>query len=86
MGLSGTNINNSMGYNGSIYINDTIAHSGDFSCIQFTEESVLAAYNGTMDNSSALITDTTPFTQGQALYGPFTTVRLASGAAILYRK
>ena len=70
MGLSGTNINNSMGYNGSIYINDTIAHSGDFSCIQFTEESVLAVYNGTMDNSSALITDATPFTQGQALYDP----------------
>ncbi|MDC0157323.1 hypothetical protein OAK38_06155 [Verrucomicrobia bacterium] len=77
---------NSMGAGGSKYINNTGAHAGEFTSIQFTEDSVLSAYTGEMENSSALITDATVFSQGQVLYGPFTSVTLASGAAIVYKK
>ena len=87
MGLSSINVLNSMGAGGSKYINDTAAHTGDFTAIQFTEDSVLSAITGPLENSSALITDATVFSQGQVLYiTNLTSVTLASGAAILYKK
>jgi hypothetical protein len=86
MGLSTVNIANSMGANGCTYINDTAAHTGKFTSIQFTEDSVLSAITGPMENSANLITDATTFSQGQCIYLPFTSVTLASGAAILYKQ
>lgn len=75
-----------MGANGCTYINDTLAHTGKFSSIQFTEDSVLSAITGLMENSADLISDSTTFSQGQVIYLPFTSVTLASGAAILYKQ
>lgn len=86
MGLSSINILNSMGAGGSKYVNDSSAHTGDFTAIQFTEDSVLSAITGPLENSSALISDGTTFSQGQVIYLPFTSVTLTSGAAILYKK
>lgn len=87
MGLSSINIQNSMGANGCTYVNGTGANTGDFIAIQFTEDSVIGAITGLMDNSADLISDATVFSQGQVLYIPNTTsVTLASGAAILYKK
>lgn len=75
-----------MGAGGSKYVNDSSAHTGDFTAIQFTEDSVLSAITGPLENSSALISDGTTFSQGQVIYLPFTSVTLTSGAAILYKK
>ena len=58
MGLSAVNVNNSMGANGSAYVNDTAAHTNGtdgWTAIQFTEDSVLAALVGKMDDSADLI-------------------------------
>ena len=52
MGISAINVNNSMGANGSAYVNDTAAHTNGtdgWTAIQFTEDSVLAALVGKMD-------------------------------------
>ena len=87
MGLSSINVLNSMGAGGAKYINDTAAHTGDFTAIQFTEDSVLSAITGPLENSSALVSDATVISQGQVLYiTNLTSVTLASGAAILYKK
>lgn len=86
MGLSTINVANSMGAGGCKYINDASAHTGNFTAIQFTEDSVVGAITGAMENSSALISDATSFSQGQVLYLPFTSVTLTSGAAILYKQ
>jgi len=86
MGLSSINLLNSMGANGSLYINDTAAHTGNFTSIQFTEDSVIAAISGPLENAAGLIADATTFTQGQVIYLPCTGLTLASGAAILYKK
>jgi hypothetical protein len=85
MGLSGINVLNSMGANGCTYINDTLAHTGKFTAVQFTEASVVDSITGAMENSSAFETDATQFSQGQVLYLPFTSIQLQSGKAILYK-
>ena len=85
MGISSINILNSMGAGGCKYINDTSAHTGNFTAVQFTDDSVLAAITGPLENSSALISDATVFSQGQVIYLPFTSITLTSGAAILYK-
>ena len=85
MGLSSINVLNSMGANGCVYINDTVAHAGDFIAVQFTEPSVIDAITSVMDNSAGLIADTTSFGAGQVIYVPFTSITLTSGAAILYK-
>ncbi len=88
MGLSGVNILNSMGANGCVYVNDTVARTNGtdgFTAIQFTEDSVLGAITGKMDDSADLISDATVFSQGQVIYCPTTSVQLTSGAAILYK-
>jgi hypothetical protein len=85
MGLSGVNILNAMGAGGSLYANDTAAHTGDFTSIQFTEDSVLSAYVGKVENVTALISDATSFSQGQVIYGPCTSFTLASGACLAYK-
>ena len=86
MGLSSINLLNSMGAGGSLYVNNTAAQTGNFTAIQFTEDSVLAALTGLMDNSAGLISDATTFTAGQVLYVAGTTsVQLASGACLLYK-
>ena len=76
-----------MGAGGSLYVNDTSAHTGDFTAVQFTEDSVISALTGPLENSSALISDATVFCQGQVLYIPkLSSLTLASGACILYKK
>ena len=74
-----------MGAGGSKYISDTASHTGNFTSIQFTEDSVLSAYTGSIEDVASLITDATTFSQGQVLYGPFSAVSLSLGAALLYK-
>ena len=85
MGISSFNIQNSMGANGCTYVNGTGANTGDFIAVQFTEDSVVGAITGQMENSSDLIGDLITFSQGQVLYLPFTSITLSSGSAILYK-
>ena len=88
MGLGSINVNNSMGSNGCAYVNDTAAHTNGtdgWTAIQFTEDSVLAALVGKMDDSADLIADAITFAAGQVLYVPSTSVSLASGACLLYK-
>jgi hypothetical protein len=85
MGISSFNIQNSMGANGCTYVNGTGANTGDFIAVQFTEDSVVGAITGQMDNSSDLVGDLITFSQGQVLYLPFTSITLSSGSAILYK-
>tara|TARA_R110002020_G_scaffold314129_1_gene529400 strand:- start:41 stop:301 length:261 start_codon:yes stop_codon:yes gene_type:complete len=86
MGLGSINISNSMGIGGSKYINNTASHTGNFTSIQFTEDSVISAYTGSIEDVANLISDGTVFGQGQVLYGPFSAVSLSSGAALLYKE
>ena len=88
MGLSGINILNSMGANGCVYVNDTVARTNGtdgFTAIQFCEDSVLAAITGKMDDSADLISDAIVFSQGQVIYLPTTSVQLTSGSCILFK-
>tara|TARA_R110000796_G_scaffold45888_1_gene110960 strand:- start:624 stop:893 length:270 start_codon:yes stop_codon:yes gene_type:complete len=88
MGLGSINVNNSMGSNGCAYVNDTAAHTNGtdgWTAIQFTEDSVLAALVGKMDDSADLISDGITFAAGQVLYVPSTSVSLASGGCLLYK-
>jgi len=85
MGISSINILNSMGAGGCKYINDTLAHTGNFTAVQFTEASVVGAITGAMENSADFIADASSFSQGQVLYLPFTSITLTSGKAILYK-
>lgn len=74
-----------MGANGSVYVNGTSATTGNFIAIQFTEDSVIGAITGQMDNSAGLISDNITFNKNDCIYLPFTSLTLASGAAILYK-
>ena len=85
MGISAFNISNSMGANGCTYVNGTGANTGDFIAVQFTEDSVIGAITGQMDNSAGLVSDAITFSKNDCLYLPFSSVTLASGAAILYK-
>jgi len=88
MGISAINVNNSMGANGSAYVNDTATKTNGtdgWTAIQFTEDSVLATLVGKMDDSADLISDAVTFAAGQVLYVPCTSVSLTSGACILYK-
>ena len=86
MGLSTINIANSMGAGGCV-VNGTGAVTGNFTAIQFTEDSVIGALTGPMENSANLVSDGTVFGQGQVLYIPnLTSVTLVSGACVLYKK
>ncbi len=88
MGISAINVNNSMGANGSAYVNDTATKTNGtagWTAIQFTTDSVLATLVGKMDDSADLISDSITFAAGQVLYVPCTSVSLTSGACILYK-
>jgi hypothetical protein len=88
MGISAINVNNSMGANGSAYVNNTASHTNGtdgWTAIQFTTDSVLATLVGKMDNSADLISDSITFAAGQVLYVPASSVSLASGSCILYK-
>jgi hypothetical protein len=85
MGISSFNVQNSMGANGSVYVNGTSATTGNFIAIQFTEDSVIGAITGQMDNSAGLISDNITFNKNDCIYLPFTSLTLVSGAAILYK-
>ena len=74
-----------MGANGCVYVNGTSATTGDFVAIQFTEDSVIGAITGQMDNSADLVFDGITFSKNDCLYLTFSSVTLASGAAILYK-
>ena len=86
MGLGSINVSNAMGKGGSKYVNNTATHDGKFSSIQFTEDSVLSAYVGKVENVSALITDATTFSQGQVVYGECSSFTLASGGCLAYKQ
>ena len=86
MGVSAINIANSMGANGCVYVNTTNATTGKFSAVQFTEDSVIGAITGPMENSADFISDGTEFSQGQVIYMPITSLTLASGKCLLIRK
>jgi hypothetical protein len=86
MGVSAINIANSMGANGCVYVNTTNATTGKFSAVQFTEDSVIGAITGPMENSADLISDGTTFAQGQVIYMPITSLTLVSGACLLINK
>lgn len=85
MGISSFNVQNSMGANGCTYANGTGANTGDFVAVQFTEDSIVGAITGKMDNSTGLISDTITFKKNDCIYLPFTSITLSSGAAILYK-
>ena len=85
MGISSFNISNSMGSNGSVYVNGTAVTEGNFIAIQFTEDSVIAAISGQLDNSAGLIADAITFNKGDCLYLPFESFQLTSGACLLYK-
>lgn len=85
MGLASVNILNTMGANGCVYVNGTSATTGSFIAAQFTEDTVIGALTGKLDNSVDLISDGTTFAAGQVLNLPFTSITLTSGAAILYK-
>lgn len=76
---SSTNVYNLSGGNGGEYINDTSEHTGYFYAIQFAQESQLSAWTGNI--SGAVPTET--FDKGDVIYGRFTSITLASGAATL---
>lgn len=75
-----------MGANGCVYVNDTNAKTGKFSAVQFTEDSVIGAITGPIENSAGLISDGTTFVQGQVIYMPITSLTLVSGACLLINK
>jgi len=85
MGLSSIKVLDSMGANGWVYVNGTSATKGSFIAAQFTEDTVIGALTGKLDNSADLIADGTTFAAGQVLNLPFTSITLTSGAAILYK-
>jgi len=73
------------GDKGAEYINDTDDHTGVWSAVQCTEDTVFATNTVcNIANFSALVTDATVFSQGQILFGRFTTIDLVSGAVIAY--
>ena len=77
-----------MGANGCAYVNGTGATTNGtdgFTAIQFTEDSVIAAITGKMDDSADLITDAITFSANSVLYFPCTSLTLTSGACILYK-
>jgi hypothetical protein len=76
---------NLSGAGGSLYVNDTAAHAGNFFAVQCTEETVFADLTGNMENESALISDATAFAAGTVIYGRFSSIDLTSGAVIAYR-
>lgn len=64
---------------GGIHINDTDAHTGNFFCIHFLEDSEVT----TVGN---LTLSTVAISANEKIYGLFTSVQLASGSAICYNK
>ena len=85
MGVGSTNIRNLSGAEGSLYINDTDAHTGIFFAVHCTEATVFADLTGNMENESALISDATSFAAGSVISGRFTSIDLTSGAVIAYK-
>jgi|TARA_R100000084_G_scaffold90091_1_gene44127 hypothetical protein len=80
-----TNIYNLSGGNGSQYVTTAGPHTGDFYAIQFLGTTQIDALTGNMDNSSALISDNHEFSNGDVIYGRFSSVTIdGSGKAILY--
>jgi len=72
----------SVGYLGSIYINDTNAHTGVWRKIYIVSETVFATL------TDALMSGTptgVAFPAGAVITGNFTTIDLTSGAVIAYK-
>lgn len=73
------------GTEGGKYINDTLDHTGTWNAVYCCEDTVFATNTVcNIANFSALVTDATVFSQGQILFGRFTTIDLVSGAVIAY--
>jgi hypothetical protein len=77
-----TNVNNLSGGDGGIYIADTTANTGKWFgiyCIANCEFS-------TLTSNITDLPDDLVLTAGQAIYGTFTAITLASGSVIAYNK
>jgi hypothetical protein len=77
-----TRIINQKGQLGSIYIDDTAAHTGTFDALQALEATVVAALTGNMTDFTAGM----PIPAGSIVYGVFTSVTLTSGKIVAYNK
>lgn len=77
--------NASMGQAGSVFIDDTAQHTGDFVAITAIEDSVVDVSDCT--NISNTMEDAADFTipAGLTIYGRFEVFSLASGKVIAYR-
>lgn len=64
---------------GGIHIDDTDAHTGNFYCIHFLEDSEVTTV-GNLELTSVAIS------ANEKIYGLFTSVQLVSGSAICYNK
>lgn len=77
-----TNVNNLAGGDGGTYIADTTANTGKWFgiyCIADCAFSTLTSNITALPNNLSL-------TAGQAIYGTFTAITLASGSVIAYNK
>tara|TARA_R110002012_G_C11226978_1_gene563422 strand:+ start:128 stop:406 length:279 start_codon:yes stop_codon:yes gene_type:complete len=77
--------NASMGQAGSVFIDDTAQHTGDFVAITAIEDSVVDVSDCT--NIANTMADAVDFTipAGLTIYGRFEVFSLASGKVIAYR-
>jgi len=77
--------NASMGQAGSVFIDDTAQHTGDFVAITAIEDSVVDVSDCT--NITNTMADAADFTipAGLTIYGRFEVFSLASGKVIAYR-
>jgi len=77
--------NAGMGQAGSVFIDDTAQHTGDFVAITAIEDSVVDVSDCT--NIANTMTDAADFTipAGLTIYGRFEVFSLASGKVIAYR-
>lgn len=67
--------------NGSVYIDDTAAHAGQFCAIQALEAAVVAALSGNMTDFAGGL----PIPAGTTIEGSFTSITLTSGKVLAYK-
>lgn len=71
---------------GSVFVTDTATYTGEYYAIEAISDCVFTTLVSTnMDNASAWASIPVTLTEGRVLNANFTTVKLASGRAILYK-
>lgn len=75
------NIVNLAGGNGGTYIGDTNANTGTWFCIYCIANTTFSTLTNNVGYPDAL-----QLTAGQAIYGTFTAITLASGSVVAYKK